>query len=209
VHAGSDKDRMTAILPLFASGLIFRRRKKQATAPTTDTEQQLRFDKTQALLLVAQHMAERKPYDFYTFYENMVYLRMIALLGKTLHNWVIHDSLWLPQLQALMNSPDLRLKLHTAMVLTRKRNPELQNAAWFMARMFIQSERMLATNLHLHPNIHEQFNWISLMLGPNIYYEGGRQMEWQHTLPIWPSNYCRLLQTAVCPRVRAEMGVSV
>jgi hypothetical protein len=159
---------MTTLFPLFFdSGLALgRRRKKRAKEPTEPTEQKLRFsDATQTLLLVALYMAERNPYNLQTFYENMVYLKMIARSRKGLQNWLMHDSIWLPQLQALMYSPDSRLSntfcclLHTAMVLTRQRNPEPQNAAWFMARTLIQSERMITTNLHLHSNFHNQFSW--------------------------------------------------
>lgn len=193
---GSDKDKMTSLLPvLFNPGLLAfgPGRKKRATEPTEHTEQKL-VDKTQTLLLVAQHMAERKPWNMQAFHINMLHLPMIAVTCKTLQAWLMHDSIWLPILRALMYKRDFRLSetfvclIFRSMVLQRKRNPELQQVTWKMACMLNKCERVITTNLWVYSTFQREFSWLFDLLGRhNKYYDAdNEQVAYEDSIPIYP-----------------------
>ncbi len=154
MHAGSDKDRMTTLFPVFFnSRLAFRPRGK----PRATTEKQLTSSEaTQALLLVGLTMAWLKPCNMQVFHQNVLLLPMLAATCKELRKWLMHDRIWLPQLQALTYKRNLQLSetfcflIHRSILVQRMRNPELRQVAWKIARMVMQSDIVLVTNVELY-----------------------------------------------------------
>jgi len=156
---------MTALLPLLFDPHLLTlgsRRKKRATESTEPTEQKL-ISNEKTLLLVALYLAWRKPCNMQVFHQNVLHLPMIAATCKALQKWLMHDSIWLEQLQALMYKKDMRLSetfcnlMHRTMIQHRRRNPELHQVAWKMAGMLMESDFAIITNFELYNTFSSQF----------------------------------------------------
>lgn len=133
------------------------------------------FNYTQTLLLVAQHLIWKKPYTVGVLNQNWLLMPIIAGTCKELQTWLMYDRIWLPQLQALMYKPNLKLSvtycslLHRSMLVQCSRNPKQHNVSWKIAGMLMESKFSLMKKFEVYNTLNTQFG--GLQLGQHMYQD--------------------------------------